>query len=391
MTPDPPDLPDPLEQDAQIDEVPRMASNTEATLTPQRREEAIANIQRIREQQGLTLVQLGRMIGVKESVVSQTLGGSYKGRIDRVLRRLEGALNENARRLTKQQADGYVDIKLARKVFSVLKCASKAQAIGVITCVSGVGKTMALEAACRSNDFSTAVLLQIDDRSKSRMNFCKALLKAASGGRQIGNYCSVADLLEAIVKRLKDSGRLILIDEAENLPTETLNLIRQIYDATRCPVVLCGRPHLNTIIDRTVNCPSIGGSLVGRICIRKQLSPESAAGGGDWICTLDEMAQKLNKYKVRFAPEAVRWLHKLAHESALREDTGLEAGGLRLADKIAFLAVVTRKGATLITLEMVKAAHRLMVGDRDARLLAELIDRNLRRQDQERQANAAAG
>jgi len=183
---------------------------------------------------------------------------------------------------------------------------------------------------------------------------------------------------------------MILIDEAENLPAETLNLIRQIHDATRCPVVFCGRPHLDTVLDRTTRCPQIGGSLVGRICYRRLINPESGAGGGNWICTIEEMAKMLGKYKVRFAGDATRWLHRLAHDSALRQDTGREAGGLRLVIKIAMMAVAIRRGADLITLDMVKDTYRLMVGDKEAQLLAGLIDRNLRRQDQEQGGKSAA-
>lgn len=177
---------------------------------------------------------------------------------------------------------------------------------------------------------------------------------------------------------------MIVVDEAENLPPETLNVIRQIHDATHCPVLLAGRPHLNRVIDRTTSVSQIGGSLVGRICIRKQLSPMPRAGrggGGNWICSIEELSEKLSFYKVRFAPDAIRFLHRLAHESALRSDTGREAGGLRLVDKLALLAVGLNRGATAITLKMVTDAHRLMVGPEEAQLLSDLVVRAMRTAD----------
>jgi DNA transposition AAA+ family ATPase len=39
-------------------------------------------------------------------------------------------------------------------------------------------------------------------------------------------------------------GRLIIVDEADNLGNSTFNVIGQLHDATGCPAVLDGRPRL---------------------------------------------------------------------------------------------------------------------------------------------------
>ena len=47
-----------------------------------------------------------------------------------------------------------------------------------------------------------------------------------------------------IVDKLKNSGRLIIVDEAENLPYRALELLRRIYDKARVGILLVGMPKL---------------------------------------------------------------------------------------------------------------------------------------------------
>jgi len=44
--------------------------------------------------------------------------------------------------------------------------------------------------------------------------------------------------------RLRDSGRLIVVDEAENLPLRALEIVRRLHDETGCGLVLSGMPRL---------------------------------------------------------------------------------------------------------------------------------------------------
>ena len=49
-----------------------------------------------------------------------------------------------------------------------------------------------------------------------------------------------------IVDKLKSSGRLIIIDEAEHLPYKSLELVRRIYDKANVGILLVGMPRLIT-------------------------------------------------------------------------------------------------------------------------------------------------
>jgi DNA transposition AAA+ family ATPase len=47
-----------------------------------------------------------------------------------------------------------------------------------------------------------------------------------------------------IIDKLKASGRLIIIDEAEHLPYKSLELLRRIYDKAQVGILLVGMPRL---------------------------------------------------------------------------------------------------------------------------------------------------
>lgn len=55
---------------------------------------------------------------------------------------------------------------------------------------------------------------------------------------------SLNDLFESVSDRLRDSGRLIVVDEAENLPLRALEIVRRLHDETGCGLVLSGMPRL---------------------------------------------------------------------------------------------------------------------------------------------------
>lgn len=51
-------------------------------------------------------------------------------------------------------------------------------------------------------------------------------------------------MTDEVIQKIRSSGRLIIIDEAENLPYKALELIRRIHDKTEVGVLLIGMPAL---------------------------------------------------------------------------------------------------------------------------------------------------
>lgn len=57
-------------------------------------------------------------------------------------------------------------------------------------------------------------------------------------------FGSIHSMFEDIIDKLEDSGRLIIIDEAENLPPRALDITRRINDRAHVGILLVGLPRL---------------------------------------------------------------------------------------------------------------------------------------------------
>ncbi len=356
-----------LAKDSQVERFPRTGSPDDAepdTYT------SLGNVQRWMQCKKITNGQLARMIGVSAGTVSDVLRGKYAGDTGEILRQAEAAISEWYNCRSAPAGPRFVMIRIARELFTVVKATSKHRGIGVVTGPSGCGKTLA-QTAVRRLDFPSAVAVEVNPGCASPRSFLRAMIqaeRAASAGitgRRGRRACaehvySTAEAFNRIVDRLAGSGRLILIDEADNLRNSTFNVIRQLHDATGCPVVLVGRPPLHAKISRTMRDESIGGSLVGRICVEHQLRPKATGDSGDeWLFTVDEVVAMLDQYKLRYTPDAARWLCILANVSAV--DGQREGGALRYAVKVLEMAMTLNQGEQL-TVPMLRQANMLLRG-----------------------------
>jgi len=359
----PPTPIDRLADDARVEEFPRTAGCAV--------ESARENIHRWLEHNEIPVSRLAKMIGVSPGTLHDVLAGRYKSKPGPILQKAEAAIGEWHRRRKAPKAEGFVLTRIAREIFAVVRVTSKHRGIGVFTGPSGVGKTKALEAIVQS-DFPNAVLVTADPGCMNPLYFMRAVVRAerSRGAAFSANppriyhgweFTRVADAFNAAVDLLGGSGRLIIVDEADNLSNKVLSVVRQLHDATGCPVILAGRPPLHAILTRTMRDARIGGSLVGRVCVEHHLEPRAnEPGRGDrWLFTVSEIVQMLNAYKVTYMPDAGRWLTDLANITGL--DGQREAGALRYALKVWEMAITLHQGQTL-TADMLREANTLLRG-----------------------------
>ena len=368
-----------LFRDAQIDRWTRMSSAK--ALTDEERRVGVENFKRfMAHEQGMTRTKLARMAGVGASTLAELLNGKYRGDVDKLIRRLDGAINEFLRRTDAPGSGQFIKTHVAKRIFAILKTTAKMRTMGALYGCSGLGKTMALEAAV-GLDFPSAILVKVNPGCTSPVNFCHELLRQIVRPRGIPDTLRTrAAAFNAIVGRLDGSDRLLLIDEADGLQIETLNLIRHIHDATGCPVLLCGRPNLARKINRTMRSEEIGGSLRGRLGVEYDLMAGCGAGGkgGRWLFSLAEVADVLAKFRVKFTKDAANWLAMLANITAF--DGGREAGGLRHAVKVFTLAILLAQHQRnqTVTLDLVKQASGLTRDEDYAAEIGRSIDEALK-------------
>jgi DNA transposition AAA+ family ATPase len=182
--------------------------------------------------------QVARAIGKSPAAINQYLQGKYRGDVAGLESDIQELLNREAEREKSQKLSvSFIRTYTASKCLEVIKMAHLDGEINVIYGDAGMGKTMVMRQYAREN--RSAVLIEADPGYTARVvleELCSRL-----GLNRRGNMHELSD---AIINALRDSGRVLLVDEAENLPHRALEVIRRIHDKSGIGVVLAGMPRL---------------------------------------------------------------------------------------------------------------------------------------------------
>jgi len=190
------------------------------------------------EENAISFSYVARSIGYSSSALSQYLNGSYKGDVRKIEERLESFIKRfKEKKNVKIKKAGYIDTKVSRQVFEVCRFCQIYGEIGVVYGEAGIGKTEALREYVRRNPDTIFVEADLGYTTKVLI---REIHKATGGD----GYGGIHEMFVDIVHRLKNSGRLIIVDEAEHLPRRALDLLRRIYDKAEVGIVLVGLPVL---------------------------------------------------------------------------------------------------------------------------------------------------
>ncbi|WP_337871599.1 AAA family ATPase [Ignavibacterium sp.] len=190
------------------------------------------------DRKGYSINRVARQLGYSPAVLSIYLQGKYSGNNDK----LEFAISSYLARQEEieqmpRESIPFVSINNSKIVFSIARMCHNECEIGCIVGEAGTGKTRAIKEYTLQNP---DVILLEADLSYTTKIFFKELSRKLGMDDSGGIY----DLFTNCIDKLKDSGRLIIIDEAENLPYRALDMIRRLYDKANVGILLVGLPRL---------------------------------------------------------------------------------------------------------------------------------------------------
>ncbi|EAU5106081.1 ATPase [Salmonella enterica] len=200
----------------------------------------ITQLKDVMDTHGYSQGQVARAIGRSSATMNQYVQGKYNGdiadmeeRIGHFLRRVRE--KQNALRIDER----FVSTPTASKGLEVLSYAHLESEICVLYGAAGLGKTMILKEYARRDD--TVIFIEADPGFTAR-----TLLEELCGRLRLNKNGNIHALIEVCVEKIKGSGRLLVIDEAELLPYRALEVIRRLHDKAGIGVVLAGMPRLIT-------------------------------------------------------------------------------------------------------------------------------------------------
>lgn len=171
--------------------------------------------------------------GLAKSTISMWLNGNYNGKNDKITDAMNNFIQREKERSVENDLP-FVDISIVKYVSEIGRLCHTQGKIAVCVGRAGLGKTVAVKKYTK--DFQDSILIESDSGYTA-----KSLLKEIHRRLGLSGKGSVYDLMDEVVRKLNQSGRLLIVDEAENLPYRALEITRRIHDKTGVGVLLIGR------------------------------------------------------------------------------------------------------------------------------------------------------
>ena len=189
----------------------------------------------------LSLEEIGTLIRYDASVIHKLFNGKYEGSLENLTKEITAY-----RRLYEERNKGrklaFIETALARRVWKVCEATLEYQRIGFIFGDTQIGKTEALLKFRDDHNHGSTVYVRMPSGGSLTL-FLAALAKAL----RISSQQKEKELIRRIMDAFDDR-MLLIVDEAhqclyskgEMRGARTLEFIRELFDARRCGVVICG-------------------------------------------------------------------------------------------------------------------------------------------------------
>lgn len=210
-------------------------------------DELLAKVRQTLEKSEIDQATLAKRVGKSATTISQYLKKSYPGDVEKLEAELRKylKLSEGAKEYKSVKLN-FENTSIAKKIFDLAKMCKYNCEIGVCYGSSGLGKTTALKQL--KEVYPGIILVDPDENSTPR-----AVLKQVADGLKLGVYDPMPeDFIRSITNKLKQSGYLIVVDEAENLKSEVFRTLRKIHDRCEgtCGLMFVGTEKLDYNLTR---------------------------------------------------------------------------------------------------------------------------------------------
>lgn len=205
--------------------------------------------------------------GVPYGTLTPWMGGTYQGRGDRIAAEVQKWLDTRRARARTvaalPPAPPFVLTQTANDIHAILSFSQVAPDFGVIVGGAGIGKTSAIEEYARRA--SNVWVVTGEPTMNSHHNLLAAMAHELGVLERRSNCLS-----RAIVAKLRGSGGLVVIDEAQHLSGSALDQLRTtVLDLARCGVAVSGNETVLTRLQGGDARTSALAQLHSRVGMRK--------------------------------------------------------------------------------------------------------------------------
>lgn len=201
-------------------------------------EQAVQLVQDYKQESGKTQTAIANELGISDAALSSFLRGSYKTP-HMIVPKVAELLKVTGKRKVAPKEPAFVETTVAKRVMEAISYCHLQGKIAVVYGDAGVGKTQAVRAYLRENSLAIGITISPSYASITGVNELIA--------DQLGIRERVARRIYAeIISKLKDSGRVLIIDEAQHLTVRALNHLRCMSDESGVGIALIGNEEVYT-------------------------------------------------------------------------------------------------------------------------------------------------
>lgn len=216
-----------------------------------------------KEQNGISLRKLAPMLRWSYTSLGQYINYKYEGDLQ-VLEKDIRILLRRKEDPDLTRADEFLKISTSLIILEVLQfCHEKGQ-MGAIIGPSGVSKTRTAKQYQKKK--KEVVLITADPTKKNLSSILKAIANRVGSAIGTSSY----EILNSIIEKLRNTDRLLIIDEAHFLQWEAFETVRTIYDQTGIGICYLGMPKL--FVQMKGRKGYLWDQILSRISINRSIS-----------------------------------------------------------------------------------------------------------------------
>lgn len=258
----------------------------------------------------ISQTDVARAIGMSPSAVNMFLTGTYKNPL-MVVKALKGYFFTKERQAGEVQLPELAETSVYNEVTGILNYVHSQRDIGVIYGPAGIGKSTALKAYKEITPQTILITAnQTIAGTTGLLDEIATALGRAGGG-------SARRVRKVIVDLLKNSGRMLIVDEAQHLSYKALETLRSIYDECGIGIALAGNESIYGNMVGKGAAPF--AQLFSRVGIKRELTGQ---------IKLEDISALLG---AELDSQSLAYLHRVA----------LEPGGIRAVMKLYKLARIS--------------------------------------------------
>ncbi len=286
---------------------------------------------------GKTQAWAATAMGIGGAALAAAVGEAYAAEHEETIRAVDRWLEME---LGRQAETKYVRTGVAEKIVAAGRFAVRSGGIVLVTGPAGIGKTLAAKAL--AEEVPGSIFTTIHAAGITSPAVMEGIAEAMP--LRLGWKLTSARMYTTLEKALRDTGRLLIVDEVHRLAArrkdEALHVLRDLGDGAGIPQLWLGMSAIKQYIQAGRSDGEALDQLASRIGLFLDLAEDAQADdGGRRMTSVEDVRRFLAARKIRVTPGAEGYLLALVNE--------LGAGAFRAVDKILQMAVTLARGAVI--------------------------------------------